>query len=193
MRILLIDNKSARIQGLEELILNYGAELNVKGAGEFTYDDIEYTDSIILSGSSSIPVLNDEGFYAQERILIKESDKPIIGICLGFELIAHTLGAKLKRRENKVHGVVTLSVLDSECIIFSHLSQFSVFESHRWVVESLPDKLIPLAVSEFGVEAFKHKERSIYGFQFHPSAFPNTTAGAQIFYNLFDFLNRENN
>lgn len=184
MKILIIDNGTVRISELQELLKEHTCK-NVK-LGCIDSSTIDEFDVVILSGSSKFSVLRNESLYKNEINLIKNSTKPIIGICLGFELIAHAFGAKLTEIDKKIHGIVEVSVVEQVELneLFLQLPNFSVFEGHRWIVEKSPENFITLAVSKYGVEAFKHKNRELYGFQFHPSVFPEKTCGDEIFGNL---------
>ena len=57
--------------------------------------DIFLYDAFVLSGSSKYAILNHLDVYSSEIELIKKSNKPILGICLGFELICYTFDEKL--------------------------------------------------------------------------------------------------
>lgn len=187
MNFLIIDNGTVRIQELKKLLNNHTYEI-VK-LGNINLCIVDRFDAIILSGSSKFPIFGNENLYRNEIYLIKNSKKPIIGICLGFELIAHVFGAELKRVDRKIRGIVDISVVKPSKL-FLQLPNFSVFESHRWVIKKSPKNFITLAVSENGIEAFKHKNRKLYGFQFHPSVFTDITCGDEIFNNLLTILEK---
>jgi GMP synthase (glutamine-hydrolysing) len=168
MKILLVDNGSRYINKLKKLsratkTINW-QKLNRKLYSQY--------DMIILSGGHLMPVLNHDLEFKKEIALIKKINKPIIGICLGSELIAHSFGAKLKLLKHKYRGKKTITEGEDK---------FSVYESHRWVVKRLPSSLVSLAKSKDGVEIFKHKTRPIYGLQFHPEMLVRETSGRKIF------------
>jgi putative intracellular protease/amidase len=58
-------------------------------------------DLIILSGGTNMTLLKNLPKLRKEITMIKRTSKPIIGICLGFQLIAFAFGSKLKKREEK--------------------------------------------------------------------------------------------
>lgn len=43
-------------------------------------------------------------------------------------------------------------------------------------------------MSKDGVEIIKHKQKIIYGFQFHPEMFPDQTQGDELFANLINLV-----
>ncbi|HED38569.1 MAG TPA: hypothetical protein ENI76_10060 [Ignavibacteria bacterium] len=187
MNILIIDNGTVLIQELKKLVKNHTYEI-IK-LGNIDLGVVDRFDTIILSGSSNSPVLGNKDLYKNEIDLIKNSSKPIVGICLGFELIAYVFGAELKRVNRKIHGIIDISVVRPD-EIFLQLPNFSVFESHRWVIKKTPEDFVTLAISKDGIEAFKHKNRKLYGFQFHPSVFSDETCGDEIFNNLLSTLKK---
>lgn len=181
MKILIINNGTVRIPELQELLKGHTYES--VDLCNIDLSVIDKFDTIILSGSSKFPVFGNEDLYKDEINLIKNNIKPIIGICLGFELIANTFGAELERVDKKIHGIVDISVV-SPSELFLHLPNFSVFESHRWVIKKSPESFDTLAISKYGIEAFRHKDQELHGFQFHPSVFVSKTCGDEIFNNL---------
>ena len=187
MNILIIDNKSKHIIKLKKLLINHKVttflynEINLKLIDNF--------DLIILSGGSHFSVLGHEQEYKKEIEIIKNVNKPIIGICLGFQLIAYVFGAKLYKINKKIKGISPIKVI-SDHYIFNNLPNFKVYESHRWLIKKIPKNFIELARSKDGIEVFKHRYKNIYGFQFHPEVFCDETCGDEIFYNLLNQISR---
>ncbi|MBU1164008.1 gamma-glutamyl-gamma-aminobutyrate hydrolase family protein [Patescibacteria group bacterium] len=187
MNILLIDNGTSRLTKLYDLLK--GNKTTTIEFGKINSINIENFDLIILSGSKHISVIGNEHLYKNEIDIIKNTNKPIIGICLGFELIGYAYGVELLKMEKKEKGIIKLLVSEPNSI-FSGLPNFQVYEAHRWVIKKTPDDFIELARSKDGVEAIKHKSRKLYGFQFHPEMFVEKTCGDEIFKNTLEVLNK---
>lgn len=185
MNILLIDNGTIRQAELHSLLRENDIE-TIK-FDQISSTNIENFDLFILSGSSQFPILSNVARYQHEIDLIKNSTKPIIGICLGFELIGYAYGARLIEMPDKENGIIDLKVT-SPSGIFNNLPNFRIYESHRWVINELPADLIELARSKNGIEVIKHKNKRLYGFQFHPEMFVEKTCGDEIFNNLLAVL-----
>lgn len=183
MKVLIIDNGTSYLAQLKKLLSNCEAEV-------VSYLDIpplrsmEQFDAVILSGGHNFPVIGNESRLEREMSLIKNINKPVFGICYGFELIASVYGAKLEEMQEKEKGILDIEAVGDD--IMRNIPNFKVFESHRWVVKEIGEEFVVLAKSKDGIEAIKHKTRPIYGVQFHPEMFLEKTCGDEIFKN---FLN----
>ena len=96
---------------------------------------------------------------------------PILGICYGWQLMAHLMGGEVESG-NKEYGptILTISKFDS---IFYGLPKFTkVIESHGDTVKKMPKGFSVLANTEtVKFAAVEDKNKKFYGFQFHPEAF----------------------
>ncbi len=187
MHILIIDNGTSYLKQLEKLLSGHTVQvIKYSEIDTFKPDDF---DAIILSGGHVFTVDGNDEQLQKEMALIKNSTRPIFGICFGFEVIAHAFGAKLELMENKEHGILDIEVMEPDDI-FLKISFFQVFESHRWVVKEAPKDFIALARSKDGIEAIKHKTKPIYAVQFHPEVFLDKSCGDEIFYNFLHSISK---
>lgn len=182
-KILLIDNGTTLLDKLKVLIP--GDEI-VHKWNDVELSTVKNFDLIVLSGSSDFSVVGNENKLKNEIDIIRNSGKPIIGICFGCELIAHAFGGKLKKMPQKESGVTEIRTISSSNI-FDRKS-FKVYERHSWIIDEIPSELEILARSSHGIAAIKHKELPIYGLQFHPENLVDQTYGDEIFMNLFSLI-----
>lgn len=185
MNILIIDNGTNYIEKLKTLV--GGDACQIIAYSEIDLSNINEFSAIILSGGHNFSVAGNMDKFEKEIEIVKRFNGPIFGICFGFELISSIFGAKLARLEKKERGIIDIEVVCHDPI-FQNISDFKVFESHRWVVKESPNELTALAKSKDGIEAVKHKKRPIYGVQFHPEIFIDTTCGDEIFYNFISLV-----
>lgn len=184
MRVYIIDNGSKYIDALEGLLSDIQCER--VAYGDIKQSDIASDDLVILSGGHNFPVLWHDKEYQKELNLIQSHRGPLIGICLGFQLIAHYYGSHLclleRRRKGKLHIFPThgSTLLDRE-------KSIRVYESHNWSAKVLKKPLIALAQSEDGIEIFRHQDLPVYGFQFHPESSKDTD-GEEIFMKIVSGL-----
>jgi GMP synthase (glutamine-hydrolysing) len=127
---------------------------------------------VILGGPMNVyeedryPFLRDEDLFIKEAI---QRGKKILGICLGAQLMAKALGAKVFKAPMKEVGWynVSLTRVASHDPLFSNLPKtFSVFQWHEDTFEvPKAGKLIATSTSVIH-QAFRYGE-NVYGLQFH--------------------------
>ena len=113
-----------------------------------------------------------------------EFNVPILGICLGHQLIARHFGGKVGRGEKAEYSLVEVEILEEDDIFKGLPKRLKVWESHMDEVKSLPGSFELLARSDFcPIEAMRHRELPIYGVQFHPEV-AHTERGSEIYKNF---------
>ncbi len=168
MKIAIIDNETRYLSELVKFAADGGAnEFKVFKCADIKVEEINSSDLIILSGGHKDPVMLNPEKYSTEIELVKSTNKPVLGICMGFEIIVYALGGVLERMHNKESKELELKWL-TDSPISNHFNTVKVQEHHRWRIKSLGTELVALAQSQDGVEIIKHKDKPIYGFQFHP-------------------------
>jgi GMP synthase (glutamine-hydrolysing) len=131
-----------------------------------------FTHIVILGGPMNVYEEDRYPFLKNEDLFIKEAiqrGKSVLGICLGAQLIAKALGAKVFKAPLKEIGWYDVSLTEdgSKDSLFSHLPKtLSVFQWHEDTFE-MPNagKLIATSTS-VPHQAFKYGENA-YGLQFH--------------------------
>ena len=165
MNVLIIDNGTSFLENLKNSLT--GCDISVINYFEIKNDRSFQADLIVLSGGHGYPVENNEDIYSKELSLIRNSSKPIIGICLGFELIVYAFDGELELMQKREKGTLEIT-LKRPLALFGDKAKVNVFESHRWKLKRLPKLFEEVATSKDGIEIIKHKILPIYGFQFHP-------------------------
>lgn len=95
---------------------------------------------------------------------------PILGICLGHQIIAHALGGKVTLAELPVHGKVA-SIKHSGKDIFNDLpNPLTIGRYHSLMVEQMPTEFEAVAMYDDMLMAMKHKTYPSIGLQFHPES-----------------------
>ena len=175
--ILIIDNNEKRFMKLlRSFLKNRGFKYKIKDFRKISPRDTKAFDAIILSGGIGIsnnPYLPE---FSKEVELIKKTRKPILGICLGFELICHAYESEITEMKIMSHlerGIFNIKIRKKDDIFKNCPKIMRVFDSHRWGFINAGERLEVLATSKDGVEAVKHKTKPIYGVQFHPEVTRN--------------------
>jgi GMP synthase (glutamine-hydrolysing) len=184
MQILLFDNGSKYLPELKILLEGYGEVMVSQDK-----DSLSRTpaDLVVLSGGHHYAIMENPDNYKGEMNFIRSTNKPVLGICLGAEIIAYTFGAEITNLNFEIKGLKNIEILKNENE-FDNLPNFWVYESHKWAITKLSGELIGLAKSECGYEIIKHITKPIYGFQFHPEMFEDKSCGDEIFKNLITNL-----
>lgn len=146
-------------------------------------DKPEAVQGIILSGGKGNPYtpLN----LTADFIALMQFDVPILGFCLGHEIIAVAYGGRIKRLpeyQNKRECVRIHKLSDP---LFRGITEDEIYlkEKHQFHVHKLPEAFDVLGSSEVCPhEIIKHKEKPIYGFQSHPEV--SGTVGLKIVENF---------
>ncbi len=155
-----------RAAGYRIRYVNFGRE------PEAEPDVDKYQGLIILGGPMNVDMTEKYPHLATEVRLIKramDQGIPILGICLGAQLIAKTLGASVRKNPEKEIGWYDISLTEEgkQDPLMRHLEdKRPIFEWHSDTFD-LPDGAVHLAYGESCAnQAFRYGD-NVYGFQFH--------------------------
>ena len=115
---------------------------------------------------------------------------PLLGVCLGHQAIGEAFGGEIVRGGVPVHGKVTEVRHEGRGLFAGCPSPMRTARYHSLVIDrgKLPDVLEIEAETEDGVVmAVMHRERPVYGIQFHPESY-GTLTGDQIITNFINIL-----
>lgn len=187
MQILLVDNGTTLLEKLKKLIP--GKE-SIACFDSFSEKDAKNADVIILSGSSIGPLYQRTEAYRKEIEFIQNTNKSIIGICFGYELIVHAFSGELEELNLPQKGMVEIRVLQ-DADLFCGKNSFYSFANHRWGTKKMPDSFEILAESDDGPEVIRHTLKPIYGLQFHPENRAEESFGDELFLNILHEISRK--
>lgn len=127
---------------------------------------------VVMGGPMGVDETARFPFLAQELELITsflKAQRPILGVCLGSQLLATALGAPVRRGRRKEIGWYPITLSPESRVDPLWRDQPSQFVGYHWHgdVFDLPSKAILLASSDIsGVQAFRYGDRA-YGLLFH--------------------------
>ncbi len=115
---------------------------------------------------------------------------PVLGICLGLQVIALARGGSVAPGSMGGYGMVEVEILSGNGILAGYPDRIQVWASHMDEVREVPPGYTVLARSRIAsVEAIASEEEGIYGVQWHPEV-SHTVNGRLVFQN-FDRLCRD--
>lgn len=142
-------------------------------AGEGLPRPFEY-DLLILMGGPQSPISINEAPYLEGEIaLIKDTlkeGKPVLGFCLGAQLIGEALGARTERSPKKEVGVFPIELTEEgkqDPLLKGLPSKFSVIHWHNDMPGMTAEAKI-LAYSKGCPRQIIRYSSLVYGFQCHP-------------------------
>jgi GMP synthase-like glutamine amidotransferase len=158
------------------ILRDYGHKLRVikLHEGQSVPTDLDDVDGVIsLGGSMNVDEVALYGWIETEAAYLKlahEAGKPIVGICLGAQLIAHALGGKVTPMATPEVGFqnVKLAFPGTTETLYQGIAWDTMqFHLHGQEVSAMPPGAVPLAGSKMcKTQAFKVGLRT-YAFQYH--------------------------
>ncbi len=177
LRILMIDNYDSFTYNLVHYLQQLAADVRVRKNDQINIEEIEQLapTHIVISPGPKTP---DQAGISLQIVDYFKGKIPILGVCLGHQVIGQYFGAKVINAKKLMHGK-TSSVIHNHTGIFEHLPQdFIATRYHSLALDrdTLPDDLEMTAWTnnkkgEFEeLMAIKHKHLKIEGVQFHPES-----------------------
>lgn len=111
--------------------------------------------------------------------MVQETRTPVIGICLGHQIIAHAFGGSVQHMAQREKGLEEVRVVKPHPI-FGDTRRFSVYETHTYAVTD-PGACNTLARTNHCIATIAHPERPVFGFQFHPESYTDKQFGDEVF------------
>ena len=171
--ILLIDNYDSFSYNLYQYVGEIGPDIRVIRNDELTANEIRdlAPDRIILSPGPGRP--ENAGVIIR---VVRELGKsiPVLGVCLGHQAICAAFGATVTYARELMHGKQSDVTFDPACPLFRGCPETAPVARYHSLAadpDTIPDCLLVAARTADGeVMAVRHRDRPIYGVQFHPES-----------------------
>ncbi|MEI6581846.1 MAG: gamma-glutamyl-gamma-aminobutyrate hydrolase family protein [bacterium] len=195
MKVLLVNNNTYYKNRLANLLRSHDlTTINYDEVGGF---DTKPYDVIVLSGGGILfegkkrSLKKFPHLYEAQIKLVKTSKKPIVGICLGCQIIGYSYGASLyKQFKNLRKGLFPIVAVRRSRVLGGQ-DKSMVFQSNHWIITELPKDLVCVAASDEGAEIIRHKTKPIWGVQFHPEREKIGGDGRKIFNRILKLIEEE--
>jgi para-aminobenzoate synthetase len=146
-------------------------------------------DAIVLSPGPGHPARwHDFGVCSD---ILRSSDVPVLGICLGHQGLGHLLSAAVQTAPTVMHGRLS-RVTHSGSGLFEGIPQdFTVVRYHSLAVTGSlgPDGRVIAWTGDRVVMGIEHRRRPLWGVQFHPESVA-TEHGRKLFENFYALARR---
>ena len=169
---LMIDNYDSFVYNLKAYLQELGRDILVRRSDELTLDDIQamQPQGIILSPGPKRPW---DAQLCVDTVRRFGGKVPLLGVCLGHQVLGHCAGAVVEKGVRPMHGKVT-RVRHNGTGLFAGLPrEFNVTRYHSLVVrqDTLPEDYQVDCVAEDGaVMGLSHRTLPLFGVQFPPEA-----------------------
>ncbi|TKB48036.1 aminodeoxychorismate/anthranilate synthase component II [Ferrimonas sediminicola] len=174
--LLMLDNYDSFTYNLVQYFQQLGQRVEVRRNDATSLAEIERLNPEYLVISPG-PCSPNEAGIALDLVRYFAGRLPILGVCLGHQTIAQSLGARIVRAHKVMHGK-TSAIRHDGCGVFRGLPDpLTVTRYHSLVVapDSLPETLAVTAWcrNELGqqeIMGLKHRSLPVEGVQFHPES-----------------------
>ena len=190
MKLLLIDNYDSFTFNLYHYLSSLRTKVDVIRNDKITDKQIikNKYDKIVISPGPGNP--NQSGNCIK---IVKSLCKkmPILGVCLGHQIIGQVFGSKIIQAKKLMHGKTSIIKSNKTGILRNLPSKFQATRYHSLIIEkkTLSNELEITAQTEDGtIMGVKHKKYNVHGVQFHPESI-KTIIGIKILKNFINYKN----
>ena len=188
MKILLIDNYDSFTYNLYHYISKFKKDIDVIRNDKIDSKTIikKKYNKIVISPGPGNP--NQAGNCLK---IVKEVHKkiPILGVCLGHQIIGQVFGGKIVRAKNLMHGK-TSKIKSKKIGILKNLPRtFEATRYHSLIIDKKTlskDLEITAETEDKFIMGVQHKKFNIHGVQFHPESI-KTKFGLKILKNFINY------
>lgn len=169
---LILDNYDSFVYNLASIFSELKTEVKVVSVADYHPRLLTSTSiqGLILSPGPGKP---EQATVFLNALDVVPDNLPVLGVCLGHQVIAHYCGAKVIKGERPMHGKISLITHNSHGVFKNLPQHFSVTRYHSLAVDkaSLPKSLKISAQTDDGIIMGIYSTlRPLHGIQFHPEA-----------------------
>lgn len=170
--IVMIDNYDSFIYNLVQYLGQLGREVRVFRNDAVTVEEIAAMKphAIVISPGPRSPAYAGIGVELVRRL---HEQIPILGVCLGHQIVGYAFGGKIVRAPRIMHGKTSPIMHDGRTLYEGLGNPFAAGRYHSLIVErvSLPACLEVSAETREGeIMGLRHRHAPVEGVQFHPES-----------------------
>jgi anthranilate synthase component 2 len=185
MKVLVLDNYDSFTWNLVHALAAAGGSCVVHRSDRLTLSDVAALDPerIVLSPGPFGP---DQTGICADVVTAFAGRVPILGVCLGMQVIARSLGAEVVPSGRPVHGKTSKVRHDNRGVLEGLPNPFFAGRYHSLVIDPAtvsPDLEVTARSDDGHIMGCRMPGRSVEGVLFHPESFL-TEHGALVFENF---------
>ena len=190
MKIILIDNYDSFTFNLFHYLSSLKTNVDVIRNDKISSKEIlkKRYDKIVISPGPGNP---DQSGNCIEIVKNLYKKLPILGVCLGHQIIGQVFGSKIVQTKKLMHGKTSM-ILSKKIGILKNLPKtFEATRYHSLIIDkkTLSKDLQITAETKDGlIMGIKHTKYNVHGVQFHPESI-KTKIGIRILKNFIKFNN----
>ena len=185
--ILLVDHQDSFTRNLEHLLASFD-EVMVHDRKEIVPSMVENAKMLVLSPGPGCPADYPE---TQKLYQTWRGKVPILGICLGFQLMLEQEGGSIIRQSRVLHGVETDASIDPSSATYQSMGDvLRVARYHSLQIDPATISKLPASIKITAEDpirgvplSFEDLDRKLFGLQYHPESFL-TKNGNQLIENI---------
>ncbi len=191
MKIILIDNYDSFTFNLFHYLSSLKVKVDVVRNDKITSREIikNKYNKIVISPGPGNP--NQSGNCLN---IVKSLYKkiPILGVCLGHQIIGQVFGSKIVQAKKLMHGKTSYIVSKKIGVLKNIPKNFEATRYHSLIIDKKTlsnDLQITAETSDGIIMGIMHKKYNVHGVQFHPESI-KTKLGMKILKNFLNFKNQ---
>jgi len=171
--VAIIDNYDSFTFNLVHYILKTGVKVKVFRNDKICVKELKALNpgAIVISPGPGRP---EDAGVSLDVIKHFSGIIPILGVCLGHQVIAQSFGGKIVQARQIMHGK-TSTIFCDEKLIFSNINRtFTIMRYHSLAIsqDDFPESLLITARTQNDeIMGIRHKDHPTFGVQFHPESF----------------------
>ena len=182
LHLVVIDHRDSFTYNLVQALSGTGVRISVRLADTLSLDQLEQLapDRLLLSPGPGSP---QRARFARQALERYRGEIPVLGVCLGHQVIAESLGAQVVATGVPTHGKAEMVFHGGTGLFRGVPNPFPAARYHSLAVirESLPETVQVLAWSGSGmVMAVGIPGEATWGLQFHPESFLTPDGGLML-------------
>ncbi len=169
--ILLIDNYDSFVYNLYQYFCMLGEDIEVYRNDKITIAEIQKKSpkAIVISPGPCTP---NEAGISLDIVMQLYKQYPILGVCLGHQVVAQAFGGSVIRAKQIMHGKTAPVQHTNTGIFYGADNPLTAMRYHSLVVSDLPEELVVTARStdDDEIMGIRHTSYFVEGIQFHPES-----------------------